>query len=144
MLLLNISSEIRALLCLLEFVAQYDTQIFVVETDPCCSPVDVDSHCTVMQTSVITLVWICPLNVCLYQTEAEQPGRCVSVGQVDECQSSYCDRGPEYTVQTAGGLMTHQQRRGHCIAVDEGSVGALQRTQQSGRLAKGTQMKKSS
>lgn len=80
-------------------------------------------------------MWICPLNVCLYQTVAEQLGCCVSVGQVDEGQSSYCDRGPEYAVQTAGGLMTHQQRRGHCVGVDEGSVGALRWTKQSGRMA---------
>lgn len=100
-------------MCLPEFFTQYDTQIIVVETGPCFSPIDVNSHCTVMQTSIIALVWICPLNVCSYQTEAEQHGRCVSVGQVDEGQSSYCNRGPEYTVQTAGGLMTHQQRRGH-------------------------------
>lgn len=106
-----------------------------MKPDPCCSPVEVYSHCTVMSTTVITLGWICPLNVCSYQTEGEQPGRCVSVGHVDESQSPYCDGGPEYTVQTAGGLMTHQQRRGHCVGVDEASVGALRAKKQSRGLA---------
>lgn len=79
-----------------------------------------------MSTTVITLVWIFPLNVFSYQTEGKQLWRCVSVGQVDESQSSYCDGGPEYTVQTAGSLMSHQQRRGHSERVDKASVGALQ------------------
>lgn len=68
--------------------------------------------------------------MCSYQTEGEQHGSCVSVGQVDERQSSGCDRGPEYTVQTAGSLMTHHQRRGDGVGVDETSVGALQAKKQ--------------
>lgn len=90
------------------------------------SPFELYSHCTVISTTVFILGWICLLNVCSYQTEGEQPGCFESVGQVDESQSSYCDGGPEYTVQAASGLVTHQQRRGHCVGVDEASVGALQ------------------
>ncbi len=86
-------------------------------------------------TTVFTSGWICPLNVCSYQTEGEQLGRCISVGQVNESQSSRGDGGPEYTVQTASSLMTHQQRRGHSVGVDEASVGALQGKKRSVRSA---------
>lgn len=60
-----------------------------------------------------------------YQTDGEQSWCSVSVGQVDGGQSSCCDRCPEYTVQTASGLVTHQQRRGDGVSVDESCVGAL-------------------
>lgn len=69
--------------------------------------------------------WICDLKGCSYQTEDEQPRSCVFVGQVDESQSSCCDGCPEYTVQIGGSLVTHQQRRGDCIGVDETSIRAL-------------------
>lgn len=73
--------------------------------------------------------------MCSYQTQCEQPGCCVSVGQVDESQSSCCDGSPEYTVQTAGSFMTHEQRRGYSIGVDETSIGTLQAVRHSWRLA---------
>ena len=86
-------------------------------------------------TSVFTLALIFSINVCAYQTEGEQPRCCVSVGQVDESQSSYCDGGPEYTVKAASSLMSHQKRRGHCVGVDEASIGALQYKKHSKGLA---------
>lgn len=60
-----------------------------------------------------------------YQAEGEQPRRCESVGHEDEAQSPDRDGGPEYAVQAAGSLVTHQQRRGHGVGVDEAGVGAL-------------------
>lgn len=61
----------------------------------------------------------------LYQTEGEQPGRREPVRHEDEDQSADGDGSPEYAVQTAGGLVAHQQGRGDGVGVDEAGVGAL-------------------
>lgn len=94
-------------------------------------PFELQHFCPEISTTVLISGWSCSYT---YQTEGEQPWCCVSVGQVDESQSSYCDGGPECTVQTASSLMTHQQRRGHCVGVDKSSIGALQRNKYSRRL----------
>lgn len=60
-----------------------------------------------------------------YHAEGEQLGCGVSDGHADKYESPHCDRGPECTAQTTSQLVGHQDRRGHCVDVDEAGIRAL-------------------